>query len=413
MDDDIVIKVENVSKKYCKSLKRSMFYGVSDIGCNAIRMKSNCDKLRTQEFWAVDNLSFEIHKGEAFGIIGHNGSGKSTTLKMLNGIFMPDKGKITIKGRVGALIEVGAGFHPMLTGRENIYINGSILGMTREEVDQKFDDIVAFADIGDFLDSPVKYYSSGMYVKLGFSIAVHSDPDILLIDEILAVGDLKFQKRCLDRLSEMCNNGVTTILVSHHMPKIGSFCDRVLLLSNGKKEILDKAHVAIEKFEEMMCEDVVPSIGSVPSSNPIGGAILDHVAFESKNENEIYLKYRDPINISLNYDLLDKDIDDCCIAIIAYRKSDGLRCFGILSSDYDIPIKHKKGRINLQINNHSLLPNDYVIDVQVRSKMFDKPYVTHREKNVVIGYPDYYVLKNLAGVYQPKDVDWEFQNNEE
>jgi len=191
---DIAITVDHVSKKYCKSLKRSMLYGVTDIGRNTLGLSSHSGNLRKSEFWAVDDVSFEVKKGETLGIIGPNGSGKTTLLKMLNGIFWPDKGKITVKGRVGALIEVGAGFHPLLTGRENIYINAAILGMTKEEVDEKFDDIVEFADIGDFLDTPVKFYSRGMYVRLGFAVAVHCEPDILLVDEVLAVGDKYLSK---------------------------------------------------------------------------------------------------------------------------------------------------------------------------------------------------------------------------
>jgi len=185
MDDEIAIKVDHVSKKYCKSLKRAMVYGVTDIGRNTLGLSSHSENLRKHEFWAVDDISFEVRKGETLGIIGSNGSGKTTLLKMLNGIFWPDKGKITINGRVGALIEVGAGFHPLLTGRENVYINAAILGMTKEEVDEKFDSIIEFADIGDFLDTPVKFYSSGMYVRLGFAVAVHCEPDILLVDEVL------------------------------------------------------------------------------------------------------------------------------------------------------------------------------------------------------------------------------------
>ena len=181
MDNDVVIKVENVSKKYCKSLKHSMLYGMSDIGRNVLGLKSRSERLRDNEFWALDDISFEVKRGETLGLIGPNGSGKTTLLKMLNGIFWPDKGKITIKGKVGALIAVGAGFHPLLTGRENIYINAAILGMSKREIDKKFDAIVDFADIGDFLDSPVKHYSSGMYVRLGFAVAVHCDPDILLV----------------------------------------------------------------------------------------------------------------------------------------------------------------------------------------------------------------------------------------
>jgi len=231
--NDVAIKVENVSKKFCKSLKKSMFYGIKDITKNALGMSSNSGTLRKDEFWAVEDISFEVKKGETLGIIGANGAGKTTILKMLNGIFWPDKGKITIKGKTGALIAVGAGFHPMLTGRENIYINGAILGMSRKEVNEKFDAIVEFADIGDFLDTPVKFYSSGMFVRLGFSVAVHCAPDILLVDEVLAVGDIDFQSKCFNKIGDLMEEGITTILVTHNLVSIKRICGRCLWINSG------------------------------------------------------------------------------------------------------------------------------------------------------------------------------------
>jgi len=230
---EIAIKVENVSKKYCKSLKSSMLYGVKDITKNILGMSSNSDKLRKEEFWAVNDVSFEVKKGETLGIIGANGTGKTTILKLLNGIFWPDKGKITINGKVGALIAVGAGFHPMLTGRENIYLNGVILGMSKGEVNKKFEDIVGFANIGDFLDTPVKFYSSGMFVRLGFSVAIHSEPDILLVDEVLAVGDLTFRLKCNRKMNEFRNKEKTIVLVAHNMNAIRNICGQVLWLDKG------------------------------------------------------------------------------------------------------------------------------------------------------------------------------------
>ena len=248
---DIVIRVENISKKFCKSLKRSMVYGMQDISRNILGMNSKPDKLRNNEFWALNNISFELKKGETLGIIGPNGSGKTTLLKLLNGIFWPDKGKITIKGRVGALIEVGAGFHPMLTGRENIYVNAAILGMTKKEVDKKFDDIVEFADIGDFIDSPVKKYSSGMFVRLGFAIAVHCEPDILLIDEILAVGDLSFQTKCRKKIQEMREKGITIFLVSHNMHTINHLCNKTMTINCGKQIFMGETEGAIDIYKEI------------------------------------------------------------------------------------------------------------------------------------------------------------------
>ena len=247
--DSFAVKVEGVSKKYCKSLKRSMLYGVKDIARNTIGLSSHSDKLRKNEFWALDDISFEVKKGETLGIIGPNGSGKTTLLKLLNGIFWPDKGKITIKGKVGALIEVGAGFHPLLTGRENIYINAAILGMTKEETDKKFNEIVEFADIGDFLDVPVKHYSSGMFVRLGFAVAVHCEPDILLVDEVLAVGDINFQNKCFNKIGELMSRGTTTILVSHNIISIQRICDRCAWLNLGKVIMIDDSMKVCDMYQ--------------------------------------------------------------------------------------------------------------------------------------------------------------------
>ena len=247
--NNLAIKVDYVSKKYCKSLKRSMLYGVKDIARNTFGLGSHSDKLRKNEFWALDDISFEVKKGETLGIIGPNGSGKTTLLKMLNGIFWPDKGKITVKGKVGALIEVGAGFHPLLTGRENIYINAAILGMTKEETDKKFDAIVEFADIGDFLDVPVKHYSSGMFVRLGFAVAVHCEPDILLVDEVLAVGDLQFAHKCHKKISEYKQSGGTVVIVSHNMQAIRNICKKSMWLNGGKIKEIGEVHKVCDLYE--------------------------------------------------------------------------------------------------------------------------------------------------------------------
>lgn len=233
MSTNSIIKVDGVSKKYCKSLKTSMSYGIKDIAVNALGMSSHPERLRKGEFWAVDDISFEINKGEILGIVGPNGAGKTTLLKMLNGIFWPDKGRIIIEGRVGALIEVGAGFHPLLTGRENIYINAAILGMTKKEVEERLVSIIDFADIGDFLDAPVKHYSSGMFVRLGFSVAVHCEPDILLIDEILAVGDLGFRVKCYNKIVEMAKK-CAIVIVTHDISTMARISSKAIVMDNGK-----------------------------------------------------------------------------------------------------------------------------------------------------------------------------------
>ena len=201
-----------------------MMYGVADISKNLLGLSSDPGRLRASEFWAVDDVSFEIKRGQCVGLIGLNGSGKTTLLKLMSGIFWPDKGTVSVRGRVGALIAVGAGFHPLLTGRENIMVNGAILGMTKRDVLKQFDAIIDFADIGDFLDTPVKYYSSGMFVRLGFAIAVFANPDILLIDEVLAVGDRNFQIKCYQKIHELKKRDDVTIVL---VPRTSTTCANI------------------------------------------------------------------------------------------------------------------------------------------------------------------------------------------
>jgi ABC-type polysaccharide/polyol phosphate transport system ATPase subunit len=228
-----------------------MFYGSIDIARSMMGIPYDTGKLRPAEFWALDDVSFELSKGETLGIIGVNGSGKSTLLRLINGIFPPDKGRITFKGRIGALIAVGAGFHPHMTGKENIYLNGTILGMTRNEIDKKLDEIIDFAEIGEFIDAPVNVYSSGMTVRLGFSIAIQSNPDILLLDEILAVGDVGFQLKCFNKIGELKSNQTASILITHNLHQISTFCNKLIVMDKGK--VIHNGHVpaglAIYKHE--------------------------------------------------------------------------------------------------------------------------------------------------------------------
>ncbi len=191
-------------------------------------------ELSSRTFNALDGVSFQIDEGEAIGLLGFNGSGKSTLLKLMSGVMLPDQGSIGVRGRVAGLIEVGAGFHPDLTGRENVYLNGAILGMTEDEIDEKFDDIVAFSEIERFIDTEVKFYSSGMFLRLAFSVAAHTEPDIFLIDEILAVGDEPFQRKCLARIAELRARGNTQVIVSHDLNLIQRVCDRGVVLEKGR-----------------------------------------------------------------------------------------------------------------------------------------------------------------------------------
>jgi lipopolysaccharide transport system ATP-binding protein len=234
MPDDIALSVRNVSKKFCRNLKRSMHYGTKDLACNLVGVRQDTSKIRRDEFWALKDVSFDLKRGESLGIIGVNGCGKSTLFRVIHGIYPPDAGDIRMRGRAGALIALGAGFHPHMTGRENIFLNGTILGIPVAEIRERLDEIIEFSELKEFIDAPVSTYSSGMYVRLGFSVAVHMNPDILLIDEVLAVGDVSFQNKCMKYLRKLLGEGRTILFVSHNMSSVARICSRVILLDRGK-----------------------------------------------------------------------------------------------------------------------------------------------------------------------------------
>lgn len=212
------------------------------------RLWSRPARAGKQEFWALRDVSFEVTRGEAFGIIGRNGAGKSTILKILSGIMQPTQGTMQVRGRLAALIEVGAGFHPDLTGRENVFLSGAILGMTRAEIRRKFDEIVAFSELADFMDTPVKRYSSGMFARLGFAVAAHVNPDVLIVDEVLSVGDYVFQLKCQRRMEEILAAGATIIYVSHNLRSVVELCDRVLLLDHGQVQTCGPAEAVVQRY---------------------------------------------------------------------------------------------------------------------------------------------------------------------
>jgi lipopolysaccharide transport system ATP-binding protein len=229
------VTVEAVSKKFGLSVKSALKYGLLDSGRRLMGRKSD-HALRPGEFWALNDISFTLEPGDALGIMGVNGSGKTTLLRILNGTYCPDRGKVTLRGQVGALIAAGAGFSPLLSGRENVYISGTLLGMTPREIKHRFDEIVAFAELGDFIDMPVRNYSSGMSVRLGFAIAVIGTPEILLVDEVLAVGDINFQKKCFERIQYLKQQGTTILLVSHSPGAIWSVCSKGLVIQRGETD---------------------------------------------------------------------------------------------------------------------------------------------------------------------------------
>jgi lipopolysaccharide transport system ATP-binding protein len=231
--EDTLVRVENVSKKFCRDLKKSLWYGLKDLTVEIMGQPNfNRKKLRPKEFWAIKDVSFELKRGECLGLIGRNGAGKTTILRMLNGLIKPDKGRIEMRGKTGALIALGAGFNPLLTGRENIYVNAAVLGLKKKELNRKFDEIVDFAELDDFIDAPVQSYSSGMTVRLGFAVATVMEPDILILDEVLAVGDASFRDKCYHRIASI-RKQAAVIFVSHNMEQIARTATKALLLKKG------------------------------------------------------------------------------------------------------------------------------------------------------------------------------------
>lgn len=262
MEDDVLIRVEGLSKKFCRDLRTSLRYGVADLGREVLG-KPRSRELRDKEFWAVQDISFEVRRGEVLGLLGHNGAGKTTLLRILNGLIKPDHGRVELRGRVGALIALGAGFNPILTGRENVYINAAVLGMGKDEVDSRIDEIIEFAEIGEFIDTPVRNYSSGMNVRLGFSVAAKLiKPDVLFLDEVLAVGDIGFTIKCLNTVRSLAAEAAV-VLVSHSMPHVAAFCSRAIVMDHGRI-LLDSPNAAdgIERYFELSKHsEIIAGIG--------------------------------------------------------------------------------------------------------------------------------------------------------
>ena len=246
MANDVVIKVENLSKRYILGELHRQTNSFREKVTGFFKKEDRPRKVET--IWALKDISFKVKKGEILGIIGPNGAGKSTLLKILSRITKPTKGQAFIDGRLGSLLEVGTGFHPELTGRENIFLNGAILGMSKSEIKNNFDKIVAFAETEKFLDTPVKRYSSGMYVRLAFAVAAHLEPEILIIDEVLAVGDAQFQKKCLGKMGDVAKDGRTVLFVSHNMAAIRTLCNRCILLENGEMTLSDETAVVVDEY---------------------------------------------------------------------------------------------------------------------------------------------------------------------
>jgi lipopolysaccharide transport system ATP-binding protein len=280
MSRDVVVYADDVGKEYVLGELRGGYKLLRDSVTDWLRRGGRRSAGR-ERFWALRDVGFEVERGESFGIIGHNGAGKSTLLKILSRVTPPTTGRIELVGRVGALLEVGTGFHPELTGRDNVYLNGAILGMTRAEIDRKFDEIVAFAEVERFIDTPVKRYSSGMQLRLAFAVAAHLEPEILIIDEVLSVGDLAFQEKCLGRMETVAQEGRTILFVSHNLTAVSNLCQRSMLLESGQKIAVGPTHEVLETYVRSVLRESGTPLIDRADRHGTGALRFTEIAFES------------------------------------------------------------------------------------------------------------------------------------
>ncbi len=371
--NDTLIKVEGVSKKFCRSLKLSLWYGMQDLGNEVIGNRHGGNGvLRKDEFWAMRDIRFELKRGECLGLIGPNGAGKSTLLKMLNGLIKPDSGRITMHGRVGALIELGAGFNPILSGRENIYVNGSVLGFTKEEIDRKIDAIIDFSEIEEFIDSPVQNYSSGMKVRLGFAVAAQMEPDVLLIDEVLAVGDVGFRAKCFNAIYNLMGKAAV-IFVSHSMPQISRICSDILVMNHGECAFQGKEiSKGIDQYYTYFAAEKEWVGGS-------GKAVIHSIELESNDKKGVdTVEYLKDLIIHMDTSV-EKSVMNPTISmvIVTQELQNVAQCSSFMN---DIILENDGDRllISLRLEKINFNPGRYVINITITAENQGEVLIKHQ-----------------------------------
>ncbi len=381
---DSILSVQNVSKKFCRNLKRSYVYGLQDIFAEVVGKERKSDRLRDQEFWAVRDVSLEVKRGESIGLVGVNGSGKSTLLRMVSGLMKPDTGRIVVRGRVAALIALGTGFNPLLSGRENVFINMAILGMSQKDIIERFDDVVNFAEIWDAIESPVRTYSSGMRSRLGFASAIFTDPDILLLDEVLAVGDAIFRAKCYRRLAQMREQGTSFFLVSHNSNAVLNSCNTAVFLERGKVVMNDSAERVIDRYEDALIDyradanqGVTAAIAkSQDTDTPTQletKLFIEKVIFIDQNDQPIEtLSSGQAASICIHCNVSEA-IDNAVISIQIRELNTGTDCVLNLNSERDkqsLPLEPGLQEIRLNMPYCGLSPNLYTLKVTISRRPF-------------------------------------------
>jgi ABC-type polysaccharide/polyol phosphate transport system ATPase subunit len=374
VSDRRVFKVDGVGKKFCRSHRHGMLYGTYDVLRGMLGRTAHSQTLRPQEFWALEGITFELRPGERLGLLGANGSGKSTLLRLLAGIYQPDAGRIEVRGKICALIALGAGFHPLLTGRDNVYLNGSILGMSKRAIDQRFEQIVEFAGVGEFLDAPVKTYSSGMYVRLAFAIAAHSDPEALVVDEILAVGDVAFQRKCFEKVASLNDRGTSLIFVSHSMSAVERMCTTGLLLKSGRRIFWGNVRECVQRYFEDDGRDVLAK-GTVPEPVGLGEVTFSNVCVyqDGGNPSDPNVEFGKDFVIQFDYKFLREPTHDNQVRVwirtnegrevqrLAFQEC-AFRDGGVYSNVKIVPL-NQSGTVKIKVLQPSLFPQTFRVDV--------------------------------------------------
>ena len=368
MNNNIAIRVSNVSKKYLIGKQKDSSLRGSLQGI------FNRKETQGEEFMALNDVSFDINKGDIVGIIGKNGAGKSTLLKILSQITKPSTGRIEINGRVASLLEVGTGFHPELTGRENIYLNGTILGMTRKEVSSKFDEIVEFSGVEKFIDTPVKHYSSGMYVRLAFAVAAHLEPEILIIDEVLAVGDVEFQKKCLGKMKDVAGEGRTVIFVSHNLSAVRYLCKKGILISKGNVIFCGSSSETLDIYTkyEPDKQAFIDTSNSVKRSRGI-----KHIIIKSIELNSCNFLPNEPFEIKVNLAHVEKEIDikEIDLAVFIFDSLQNV-IYQLSTSFLDIKVLFNVTKsYSFKLNSLKLSSGSYSVGVWLSGNGFEQDYV--------------------------------------
>jgi ABC-2 type transport system ATP-binding protein len=368
---DAAVEVNGVSKRF-------RLYHERNQSLKAAFMRGR--RAKYDEFWALRDVSFEVSAGKTYGLIGHNGSGKSTLLKCMAGILVPDKGSLQTRGKVSALLELGAGFHPELSGRDNVYLNGSILGMSKKQIDAQFDEIVHFAGLEQFIDTPVKNYSSGMYVRLGFSVAINVDPEILMVDEVLAVGDEAFQRKCMEKFKQFRDEGRTVVIVSHALGTMRTMCDEVAWLDHGELVGVGKPSELVDEYvgasHEDRTEDQGPNRGRRWGS---GELQVNEVELLTSGRHVSRVATGDQVTIRLHY-RATQSIDEPVFGI-ALHTLDGQHVTGPNTRDVELStgVVSGEGHVDLAVPRLMLTPGTYELTVAAYDHSLVHAY-DHREK---------------------------------